>query len=286
VVRRALGELSSALDPDQGTFLFFFAGHGFEQQGSNYLANFGSTAEDLKLEGFPVSEVEAILKGSKAKQSTMFIDACRNDPTAGARSAGARSFASLGAAQGLRVLFSTRAGRVSYESDELQNGIFTHFLVRGLRGEAAGSDGLVTFRDLSGYVVEQVRAYSFRKGGVQVPYEAGESSGDFLLARASTLLRIESAGPKPGEVKVNAKDGQRYVWIPPGKFTMGCSPGDSECYDNEKPAREVEISKGFWLGQTEVTQGAWQRVMGKNPSHFKGSETLPVELIQWDEARD
>ena len=183
VVRRSLNELAAALDPDQGTFLFYFSGHGFQQEGVNYLATFGSTADDLKGEGLAVSEVEAILKGSRARQTTMFIDACRNDPTPGARAVGPRTFADFASAQGLRTLYSTRSGRVSYESDELRQGVFTHFLVRGLQGEAAGSDGLVTFRDLADYVTDQVRAWGVKSGQVQVPYEAGESSGDFLLAR-------------------------------------------------------------------------------------------------------
>jgi len=90
--------------------------------------------------------------------------------------------------------------------------------------------------------------------------------------------------PKPGEVKVNAKDNLPYVWIPPGTFTMGCSPGDGECYDDEKPAHQVTITKGFWIGQTEVTQEAYQRVIGANSSHFRG-DRLPVESVNWNEAR-
>jgi formylglycine-generating enzyme required for sulfatase activity len=83
---------------------------------------------------------------------------------------------------------------------------------------------------------------------------------------------------------VNPKDGLKYVWIPPGSFMMGCSPGDTECQPDEKPVHEVTITKGFWLGQTTVTQAAYQRVMGSNPSHFKG-DGLPVEDVAWDEAR-
>jgi formylglycine-generating enzyme required for sulfatase activity len=59
------------------------------------------------------------------------------------------------------------------------------------------------------------------------------------------------SGPK---TRVNPKDGQTYVWIPPGSFTMGCSPGDSDCRDNERPAHRVDIEKGFWLCQHEVTK--------------------------------
>ena len=83
--------------------------------------------------------------------------------------------------------------------------------------------------------------------------------------------------------RINPKDGLNYVFIPPGNFKMGCSAGDPDCYSDEKPAHDVKISKGFWLGQTDVTQAAWKRVMNTEPSHFKGDQ-LPVEQVSWDEA--
>ena len=88
----------------------------------------------------------------------------------------------------------------------------------------------------------------------------------------------------PGTKKVNPKDGLTYVWIPPGTFMMGCSPGDNECFDNEKPAHQVTVTKGFWLGQTPVTQQAYERVTGQNPSLSKGAY-LPVERVDWSEAK-
>jgi formylglycine-generating enzyme required for sulfatase activity len=95
----------------------------------------------------------------------------------------------------------------------------------------------------------------------------------------------ETSKPTPENplVKVNLKDGLPYVWIPPGDFSMGCSPGDSECYDNEKPVRKVTITKGYWMGQTEVTQAAYRKVIRSNPSQFKG-ENRPVEQVSWTDA--
>jgi formylglycine-generating enzyme required for sulfatase activity len=76
------------------------------------------------------------------------------------------------------------------------------------------------------------------------------------------LEEIRARAPKKaqqqliaGATKVNQKDGLSYVWIPPGRFTMGCSPGDTQCYGEKR--HEVKITKGFWLGQTPVTQGAF-----------------------------
>ena len=65
---------------------------------------------------------------------------------------------------------------------------------------------------------------------------------------------------------------------------MSCSPGDSECLDDEKPSHRVTLSNGFWMGQTTVIQEAYQRVAGTNPSHFKGAK-LPVDTVNWNEAR-
>ena len=90
--------------------------------------------------------------------------------------------------------------------------------------------------------------------------------------------------PRPGEVKLNARDGLNYVWIPPGTFMMGCSAGDNECESDEKPAHQVALTKGFWIGQTEATQEAYQKVTGQNPSHFKGAK-LPVESVTWNQAQ-
>jgi formylglycine-generating enzyme required for sulfatase activity len=81
---------------------------------------------------------------------------------------------------------------------------------------------------------------------------------------------------------VSEKDGQTYVWIPPGTFTMGCSEGDTECFGDEK-AHNEQIAVGFWIGQTEVTQAAFQRVMGTNPSAHKGDQ-YPVEQVNWEDA--
>lgn len=67
------------------------------------------------------------------------------------------------------------------------------------------------------------------------------------------MQRGGKAAPPQPRTWLNPADGQTYVWIPPGTFTMGCSPGDDQCRDNEGPVRQVRIENGFWLGQTEVT---------------------------------
>ena len=85
---------------------------------------------------------------------------------------------------------------------------------------------------------------------------------------------------------LNPKDGQEYSWIPAGTFTMGCSPGDSECADDEKPAHPVEIPKGYWLARTEVTIAAYRKFAAshKLPTPT-GDGNLPYGNVTWAEAK-
>jgi len=76
-----------------------------------------------------------------------------------------------------------------------------------------------------------------------------------------------------------------WRWICPGKFQMGCDPEDEHGYEWEKPQHEVILTRGFWMGETPVTQAQWQAVMGTNPSHFKGDQR-PVEQVSWQDSRD
>ena len=103
------------------------------------------------------------------------------------------------------------------------------------------------------------------------------------------------AEPVAGESRLNKDDGLPYVWIPPGQFTMGCSPDDEECYGNEKPpVPGVRIAKGFWMGQTEVTVDAYRRYADANRIAMPPGTALnrdwkdglqPVVNVSWEQAR-
>jgi formylglycine-generating enzyme required for sulfatase activity/serine/threonine protein kinase len=74
----------------------------------------------------------------------------------------------------------------------------------------------------------------------------------------------------------------KFAWIPPGRFDMG---------PHENIVCRVNISKGFWMGVTPVTQAQFRAVMGYNPSHhygqqFKDSERYPVEMVSWQDSQE
>lgn len=67
-------------------------------------------------------------------------------------------------------------------------------------------------------------------------------------------------------------------------FTMGSPENEANRRDDESQ-HEVRLTKGFWMGKYEVTQTQWQRVMGSNPSEYKGGDK-PVINLDWDDCSD
>jgi len=82
----------------------------------------------------------------------------------------------------------------------------------------------------------------------------------------------------------NPKDGLTYVSIPPGEFLMGSSPGDRECNPWEKPAHQVKITHGFWMGQTDVTMGAFRQYSPSRLYKDQKGEKFPMVNVTWDDA--
>jgi formylglycine-generating enzyme required for sulfatase activity len=74
--------------------------------------------------------------------------------------------------------------------------------------------------------------------------------------------------------------GMQFALIPAGEFLMGSTSGTGHDL-----VHTVRISRPFYLGSHEVTQGQWEAVMGNNPSHFKSDANRPVETVSWGEVQ-
>lgn len=129
------------------------------------------------------------------------------------------------------------------------------------------------------------RSYLFGRGASRFAIAVSFAIASFIAVSCLTASWAMAEEPAAPVVTTNLKDGLVYVWIPSGKFTMGCAPKDADCFDNEKKVHETTLTAGFWMGRTDVTQEAYVRVNGRNPSHFKGKE-LPVESVNWAEAQN
>ena len=74
-----------------------------------------------------------------------------------------------------------------------------------------------------------------------------------------------------------------FVWIPRKCFQMGDIWGDGSA--DERPVHQACVG-GFWMGQYEVTQEQWEKVMGNNPSGFRRGGNYPVESVSWNDVQD
>jgi len=102
-----------------------------------------------------------------------------------------------------------------------------------------------------------------------------------------------SRGNEPCVV-IGPTDKQQYVFVPPGSFQMGCAAGDKHCDKDELPAHQATLTKGFWLGQTEVTVGAYKAFSAAVPEHpmpnppyskkYWSSTADPISNVSYDDA--
>ena len=154
----------------------------------------------------------------------------------------------------------------------------------GSSGEALG-ELLETARELDkqvGYASARAGRLVWMLGGVWLALiVVGAAIRQRVVAEAeATKARIASGGAfQAGEQLVL---GLALRWIPAGRFTMG-SPTSEEGRFSDETQHEVVLSQGFFMAETECTQGQWEMVMGSNPSRLKGANR-PVEQVSWDDA--
>jgi formylglycine-generating enzyme required for sulfatase activity len=81
----------------------------------------------------------------------------------------------------------------------------------------------------------------------------------------------------------------KFVWIEPGTFLMGSAPSGADQGSDEEPRHEVTLSRGFWLGKYEVTQGQWEAVTGAAPwsgrDWVQADASRPAVCISWTDVQ-
>ena len=145
-----------------------------------------------------------------------------------------------------------------------------------------------------------VRAeYLIRTCGIRVPY-GPELEADLKEAGAEENVRTAVREVAPRPVAPTAAPKPEAPKPPPGTFRMGCaSSADGPCENNEKPSHDVQIAKGFWMGQTDVTMEAYKRysraagkAMPDEPVFFGRKlnpqwslDSLPMTMVDWNDSR-
>ena len=201
-IKSALGTFLARSAAKGDTVLVFFAGHGapevdprgVERDGlAKYLIPSDADPEDLYATALSMDEIQTIFSRIEADLIVVFVDACYSG------AAGGRTFASrrmqtrtlavderflerLTGGKGRAIITASRPSEVSIELNDLQHGLFTYYVVEGLKGAGdLDRDGIVTLQELYTYVEREVSRKSRAVGGNQHPVLKGELEGPFPL---------------------------------------------------------------------------------------------------------
>lgn len=170
-----------------------------------------------------------------------------------------------------------------------ENGALVHLETYGESGKMQAKAGFIG----GGF------GYAFADIGKLKAAAAKELQGELALYHPNGQMAAQCTldnGKVKGPERVWTPDGTEIktvlveslslemIRVAPGTFQMG-SPAAEEGRSGDEKSHAVTITKEYWLGRYEVTQGEWETLIGSNPSSNKGAaKRLPVENVSWDDA--
>ncbi|WP_109116566.1 caspase family protein [Azospirillum sp. TSO22-1] len=157
-----------------GVGLFYYAGHGVQVRGQNYLVPVDATVASeaaVRFEAVAVESVTEQMGEADNRVNLIILDACRNNPFERRFRGGARGLAAMDAARGTLVAYATAPGSVALDGDG-GNGVYTAELLKMLAQPDLKAEEV--FKRVRANVVK-------RTGGAQTPWESSSLTGDFVF---------------------------------------------------------------------------------------------------------
>lgn len=241
----------------------YFAGHGVQINGRNYLLPVDVPLNDpaaLKARALALDHLFDRLSGAGANASLILLDACRDNPFT--TDLGGRKLPGLARQEpttGTLLVYATRAGEVAEDGPPGQHSPFAAELL-----ERIPDPGPV-----AAWVNRIPGGVAARTGGRQIPLIVNANFDPDLslrLANRADLWREPITG-------------MELRWVPGGSYLMGCGGSwAGPCRDDETQTIRVRI-EGFWIGATEVTQQQWRRAMGRDAPSRNRCEGCPVDSV-------
>lgn len=154
--------------------LFYFAGHGVQAKGVNYLIPTAARIErepDLEIEAIPLDWVLAQAEAARNRMNILILDACRDNPISRSVRSATRGFTAVDAPRGTLIAYATSPGDVALDGTG-RNSPYTRALA-----ETIGQPGLVAesaFRTVRVKVMDAT-------GERQVPWENSSLTGEFYF---------------------------------------------------------------------------------------------------------
>jgi uncharacterized protein YgiM (DUF1202 family) len=197
-LKRSLGTELKRKAAQKDTVIIYYAGHGAPETDATspdedgmekYLVPYDADPNDLYTTALPMREIETIFQRLASDRVIFITDSCYSGATAGRTFATASRravvsdafLARLSKGKGRVVLTASRASEVSEEREDLGHGVFTYYLLEGLRGKAdLDGDGVITVDEAYNYVSKKVPEVT---GQNQNPVKKGEVEGQLILGR-------------------------------------------------------------------------------------------------------
>ena len=200
VLTDALREFSGKMVPG-GVGLFFYAGHGIQVRGLNYLVPVDaalSGEDELKYETIDVNDVLLRLDEARARLSLVILDACRDNPFARRFRSTARGLAQTDAPRGTVIAYATAPGESAADGDG-ENGLYTTELLKAMA--------------MPGLKIEEVFKRTLdgvarTSGNKQIPWVSSSFRGDFVFKAG-----IAAAQPAPSSPAVPQDAVEQTTWV-------------------------------------------------------------------------
>ena len=177
-MKQFIRSFASKLSP-QTLALFYFAGHGIQINGENFLLPLGLDAQmaaDIEDEGLSLDYVLRILEESRSLPNIVILDACRDNPFVSRISGITKGLARVEPPAGTLLVYATAPDGVAIDGSG-RNGLFTKHLLAEIQRPGRKLDEL--FQIVAHDVEQEARdAYNF----IQTPYRSSSFSGGFCLA--------------------------------------------------------------------------------------------------------
>lgn len=193
-IKRALGTWLYRQAKKEDTVLIYYSGHGATEDGDTYWVTYNADIDDLFATALNNNDIAYMLSRIKSKRVITFLDSCysaatvnRTDQTKNvAAEIPWKKFSGEG-----RVAISASNGKqLSLELVEYQHGVFTYYLLEGLRGQADKNlDGVVEVDEIWDYVKYQVTAVAQEAGNPQTPVLDGRVTAGIPLTLNMKVLK-------------------------------------------------------------------------------------------------
>jgi hypothetical protein len=256
--RRSLSEaflaFDKAIEPGD-VALLFFAGHGFEIHGQNFLLPVdvpaaGDGQEELIVDSaFTAERLIGRMQSRGARTTILVLDACRNNPferPGGRGIAGLGGLAPMTPAEGVFIVFAAGAKQIALDqlsvSEKAQNSLFTRNLLRYL------DEPDLTLVQIAKRLQADVRHTAATVGHEQTPAYYDQIIGDVVLNPSQGAA---GALPQPGETPL------RVATLPPGLARPLLRPGI------ESPQTEEQADPAVEELQALAAMQSWQELRTK-----------------------